>query len=396
MIGAQILIWGIENHTQPHWSAFYHYLWDSNIGHCALKLTIPSNPDNDSLVYHACKDNKGKTRIPYIRIKREIGDQTEHFWVVYFSWWPGNKLQEEYNDRLSANLHLQVEYNDRWQEYFLDTMEPATGIVRDYFGAIYDFIYGTPKPIPKPIESIMHNHPNTAELTALLQKKETDLSVLKESLMSKVDAFFVAQSRHERLGSKNRCLKNERKNATINALLKDTNRQLILVEKELNALDEDIQLLWETYKRLIADLKILKREYYHEIATIGARPQIISLPLGEHLSYKKLLDAMHTIATGAYPFDIMFFNCAGAVREIVAAALSERAKSADFKPHLLDTPLKLHHSACLLQKKLLDLRTTEDPNKIPILPSYRLAAAKAASLPVIQPAPDSRWYLKPS
>lgn len=400
MIGAEILIWGIEDNSHPFWSAIHHYLWDGNIGHCAFKLTIPSNPENDKLVFNTCickrKGKKDKSRIPHLLINRKIGDKMEKFWVIYFSWWPRGKLYEEFNDRLSANGYLQVEYGARWQEHFPETMEPRRGAVRDYFGMIYDFIFGPPQPVPKPIESIVHSGPNTTVLTNQLQKKQADLAILKERILSKAETFFKINDCYEKLYEKNQRLANEPKSSTINALLNDTKRKLILVEKEINILNEEVERIWETHTRLSTELKLFKREYYHETATIGAAPQVISLPLGEHLSYEKLLHAMRKIATGSYSFDIIFNNCASAVREIVAAGLSEQAKNADFKPQLLDTPLKLYQSACALQKKLIGLRAIEDPSKMPILSSYRLAAAKAALLPVIAPMPESRWYLKPS
>ncbi|HRE32255.1 MAG TPA: hypothetical protein PLD88_09810, partial [Candidatus Berkiella sp.] len=62
------------------------------------------------------------------------------------------------------------------------------------------------------------------------------------------------------------------------------------------------------------------------------------------------------------------------VRAIIAAGLNESIDKQAFLPHLFDTPLKIHRSACELQTQLMNIRREQCVAGKALLPYFRKVA----------------------
>ncbi len=347
MIGLDILTWGTDGESNPYRYPIYHYLWGGSIGHTALKLTLPKDPYHDALILKYCCSSAGKSVIPHY-------SQSGH-WIVYFSWWP-NILQEEYEDRIGANSFLAFEYEQKWRPHFTETIQPTAGLLRNKLGALYDWWFGSPKAIPKPIEVIIHPHPQAQALTMALHEKEQALLQNEEAYVSLIDRYVSLQIEvqlliYERRNMNQYCddaLEIARYTEQFDKKDKDFTRQLKILENKMLPLEQESETLLDK-------LKTIKRQY-HEVATVGMSPQQVHIGLGDEISPDKLLAKMREIAEGEFPFHKILYNCSTVVREVIVSGLTEPLKTSDCTLHLFDTPLKIHRFACELQKKLIDLR----------------------------------------
>lgn len=348
MIGLEILTWGTEGEKNPYYYPVYHYLWGGSIGHAALKLTLPKDPHHDALILKYCRSGSGKSVIPHY-------SDSDH-WVVYFSWWPSG-LQEEYEDRIEANSFIDFEYEKKWQPHFTETTSPKTGLLRYKFGALYDWFFGVPKDIPKPIDVIVHPHPLAQELTMALHAKEETLLQKEDILTPVLDRYILLQDQLELMQYKalyvNAHCEDELKKARFRKKCfkecEDLISQRASIAKELMPLIKEREILLD-------ELKSFRRHYYDKVATVGVSPQQVQIALSSEICAESMLTKMREIAEGELPFDKIYYNCSTVTREIIASGLAQALKTSDCEPHLFDTPLKIHRFACQLQQKLINLR----------------------------------------
>jgi|GEM_PF-6002407 len=371
MIGIEILTWGTEGEVSPYYYPLYHYLWGGSVGHSAIKLTIPCEPRYDEWVSQYCCDKTGKSLIPHYRLARQ------NVWVVYFSWWP-EALQEEYEDRMEANSGLCVEYEKKWQPHFTETVPQKTGMLRYKLGKIYDWFFGSPQEIPKPIQQIVHPHPQAQLLSEQLANKEADLRGKNYRLLPFLEDYIRLVKKLELLTFKINYVElfgaaNEAERGMAYDEMLQTYK---VVTQKLKSIETTLLPLLEARDCDYAELKALRRYFYEEVATVGCEPQRVCLPLDYGLSAEKMLKSMHGLASTGEPFDKIFNNCSTVVRQIMAEGLDERINSGDRAAHLFDTPFKIHRFACDLQKKLINLR-----QQAVFVPQYRAAAAHLKQTP---------------
>ncbi|HRE32256.1 MAG TPA: hypothetical protein PLD88_09815, partial [Candidatus Berkiella sp.] len=246
MIGVEILTWGTEKGGNVYYAPIYHYLWGGgNVGHAALKLTLPCNTENDDLIRQYCCNKKGKSLIPHYRIRNNS------CWVVYFSWWPEQMLQEEHQDRLSANDTLHITYNKPWDSVFSKTMTSNSGILRSKSPKLYDWIFGKPASIPEPVNEIIHPSPNAPilikernEKKAALQNSQNILVLYLQQAERLLQLNFLAGIQHD--------FESKRYKAT---------------QKFLFQLKEEMQPAVKSYKVLAREYNEFCRQFYCDVAT---------------------------------------------------------------------------------------------------------------------------------
>ncbi|MCS5711237.1 hypothetical protein [Candidatus Berkiella aquae] len=358
MIGMEILTWGTEQGGNPYYAPIYHYLWGGgSVGHAALKLTLPCNPENAALIQQYCCNQKGKSLIPHYRI------QNNSCWVVYFSWWPGRELSEEYQDRFSANATLHINYDEKWKDFFTKTMISNSGKLRSIFGdTFYDWIFGKPAAIPQPIEEIIHptrQDQDAQALTEMLKAKRTALQHIQKRLIPLME-------RSEKL---------LRLNFLLSCQESAEPERCAQVRGSLYLLENEMRPLMKRYKVLAREYNEFCRQYYHDVATAGCVPQRVFMSYGNELSPLKMLKAMRDIVDDGFDFHKIFNNCSTVVREIVAAGLNDDTHKRDFLPHFFDTPLKIYRSACDLQTQLIDTRLKQCIANKALVPYFRKLAS---------------------
>lgn len=364
MIGLEVLTWGTEGQENPYYNPIYHYLWGGSMGHSALKLTLPCNEQTNEWMRLYCREGD-EILIPHYQVTRNIMGKDCSQWIVYFSWWPGD-LQEEYDDRMSANIEEQVEYTKNWQSYFTETTTQSTGYLRHRFGFLYDMVFGKPKQLPKPISYIVHPSAQQAQLVQDIrelehkehvydeQEKKLQDSLRRISQLDQYSNYLIVKSARQL----ENCLSEQEKIAIHNELEKQYQK---LIE-QLDALSLKIEPVLDAHQKLKHELITMRRYICEHAVSVGRQPASVHLSIGNNLSPQAMLKAMHTIKKGPYQFDKFFYNCSTVVREVIERGLSKELQGREGTPHLFDTPLKIHRFALSLQADLIR-RNLYNPSK---------------------------------
>lgn len=371
MLGAEILTWGTQGENNPYYYPLYHYLWGGSIGHAAIKLTLPDEPETMALIQQYCCDQEGNSVIPHYRHGNCM--------IVYFSWWP-DALMEEYQDRLEANSGAIVEYEKKWQAIFTQTREEQSGLLRYKFGALYDWFFGKPKQIPAPIKEIVHPHPQAKTVLQTLIELEDTLEEQTQTLLPLVE---LIESLEQQLAILQ----------MVNHLAADDKRTVQVCQQSqvaLAELERELAPHIEECKQTSAQLKNLRRYYYQEIASIGLSPQVVHLPLSKAFSAETMLQKMREIVDGPYRFDKIFYNCSTVIREIIDAGLAKVLKNKERSPHWFDTPLKIHRFACQIQEQLINLSLRQ------FVPQFDAGRTQVEKKTESDPLPTARFSIRPS
>ncbi|MBS0290459.1 MAG: hypothetical protein JSS07_10565 [Proteobacteria bacterium] len=172
--GVEVMTWGtgVYNEEESSHSGmnrlYKTLLWGGNVGHAAVKLTLPHTKENWKLV----NDNLEDTDIPYQaktyetkkvalkydkdgKLQRNVTDEAaykEDVIEIYFSYWPaedGTFTFSKYSEDLKdERVGVHVEYNPQWQEYLNPEERRLTGGIASTLTK--------PKHITLDVDSLVH------------------------------------------------------------------------------------------------------------------------------------------------------------------------------------------------------------------------------------------------
>lgn len=356
MIGLEVLTWGTQGHESAYYYPIYHYLWGGgDMGHTALKLTLPRNPEVDAWMQQYCREGD-KILIPHYQVTRQIAGQACSQWIVYFSWWPG-ELQEEYGDRMSANTGVQIEYAEKWRPMFTQTITEKPGYLRHRFGFLYDMIFGKPKEIPKPISHIVHPCKEQAQIQQDLDKLTHEESIYAEQeseLLEKLMTLSKLENHMNYLFMRTKrkleyCV-SEAQEYEVSAKMTKACESILA---QLDKISQEIDPILEQHQSQKQKLIEMRRYLCEQAVTVGCQPETVYLSFGEQLSPENMLKAMNCIMKGPYTFHKFLYNCTSVAREVIESGLAPQLQGHEGRPHLFDTPLKIRRFAMALQTELI-------------------------------------------
>lgn len=398
MIGLEVLTWGTEGHDSAYYYPVYHYLWGGSMGHSALKLTLPCNPEVDGWIQRYCQEGH-KSLIPHYQVTRNQSGQTVSQWIVYFSWWPG-ELQEEYDDRMSANLGTRIQYAEKWQSQFSETMTEGTGYLRHRFGFLYDMIFGKPKQIPKPISYIVHPSQEQAQLLQemrVLEQQELQYAQQECELLTSLSTVGMLEQRmHYFFLRTKRQLEHCLSEAEEIGIQQNMTKKCQEILDQIDKLSVQLDPLLDNHQKLKQELIAMRRHICEQVVSVGSQPQVVHLSIAGKLSPEKMLKTMHQIVKGPFEFHKFLFNCSTAVREVIEGGLDPLLQGREGLPHLFDTPVKIRRFALNLQAKLFERLSgpTQQPSR-ELLLQYPAAITQARSAQANHEAPKATCANRP-
>ncbi len=359
MFGVEVLVWLSDPHSvSSYYQLMKNFVMGGQIGHSALKVTIPSTPAFESLVKKYCLNEEGEELIPHYQTEILVKDKSidpktkeVHYhskkvsaWVIYFSWWPSG-LKTELHDLVCENHDLKVEYEKKWLDYLnVSYAKERRGLFSYWVGErLSNFILGAAKEVPLPIDTIIHPHPQADELKKLLAEKEDAYLKVNKALM----AFLT---KHDKLINELRILKIRKRYASYNYTrewiwMSDSEKEKYQsikdklklekehIWKEIALVLEMSEPIAELESKLKKELDEIERRYYSQVATIGCRPtHIARLPidgvseLRGGLDLEKMLKCMREFAKSKFDFDIAFYNCSTTSHAILLSGITDEVK----------------------------------------------------------------------
>lgn len=351
MFGVQVFIWTVQNKNAWFWQRLKQYLVDGNIGHCALKITVPSHPHIDDIVTRLCKNAEGKTLVPHFQMQTKVtgkvidsAGKVSYFpqnipsWEIYFSWWP-QRLGLEHVDRRIENLSIGVvDYDSKWQTYLDVKYRPQQrGPIHSWLGkTLSHLIFGKPKLVSQGIEMIIHPHPQRNQWIAKITRENEKYINLKQAYHHLRDKLVTTYTDVNRLKAK--LSETHHLFEMIVSLVMNDNsqqqwqaqkrKQLKQKQKTINALERQAQRLARKKDEQKEKLVQLERTFFTEVASMGLKPtESFTFPLQglsnskNGLDFEQMLKTMHDIVTKGEPFHIFNQNCCSTIYDIMMAGV---------------------------------------------------------------------------
>ena len=351
MFGVQVYIWTGQKKNAWFWQRLKHYFVDGNIGHCALKITVPSNPHIDDMVARLCKNTQGKTLIPHFQRQTKVTGKSvdstgevRYFpknvpsWEIYFSWWP-QRLGLEHVDRRIENRSIgAVDYEPKWKDYLdVKYLPQLRGPIHSWLGTtLSHLLFGKPKLVAQGIEMIVHPHPRRNQWIDKITTENEKYEKLKQRYHHIRDKLVIAYIDVNRLNAK--LSETHHLLEIIVSLVMDDKLQqqwqarkrkkLKQKQKSINALEREAKRLAIMKDKQKEKLVQLENTFFTEVASMGLKPtESFAFPLQgfsynkNGLNFEQMLNAMHDIVTKGEPFHIFNQNCSSTVYDIMMAGL---------------------------------------------------------------------------
>lgn len=428
MFGLDVLIWHGQGTQAPSFiKTLKHYLFGGPIGHSAIKLTIPATPEYDALVKQYCQRD-GRILIPHFKTdvivpRSYIHPQTKQVqyypdkqpgWIIYFSVWP-NGLGYEHRDRSKERYDTEVVYENTWQTYLqIQQCHAPGGKVHAWLGrSLSRLIFGPPKRINMPIETIVHPHPNAQEHQKRIQRaKDAYHQYMGEfdTLVSQFKALIVQMHL-----IKVKLFAEERSSPffTDETMALHWQNKLAILKQQAKYKEMELAVAERKMSAAKHHLRKIEAHYYAEVATIGANPNAnIHIPMlcngRSILSIEDILAAMRKMLN--YDFDIVFNNCSSTVHNVLSAALTKDFCQLAFSQHwlsksdlcfgLVSTPKAINALAqkiaySVMQFSFMQINehlpnSTPPAQLLPTLRTFLPRAAKEKAKPIDKSTPTCR------
>lgn len=352
MFGLTIHTWGTPDIQDNEYAIpFFAEMFGSNPGHCALEMTLPLNKITEQLVKKYCTSQEGDSIIPHYQTKIFTGNQTRHgiytqvpqdAIVVYFSFWPKNKLGTFEHDKRSERQALPVEYSNKGKALYTQKNGslPKSMLMSGYYPFFTEICLGVDE------VAVFKNKADKVEyfrLKVKYRKCHEEALQLANEYSEKSESYSVVEKEFSKSKKAYEALRlvmmadnyREEDFLVYKAMYCNLGIKLNILAEELNELGEKLE--GAVLKRRAVENQLIN------YSSRGKPPDAsISLPLDCSqstqfaLSTEKLLAKMRQILDSNKPFDFHWNNCSNTVR----ACLLEGTK--DLQPTLQDV---LHRSA---------------------------------------------------
>lgn len=365
MFGLEVCLWGVNDiDSNGFTKMLWNYYFYDGMGHTALKLTLPCNPQTHAWIEQYCSSISpySQTAIPWKKTQTTITSRVEGqfcpkqvpCYEIYFSWWPDGFAKEKH-DRISQLSAKKSQWSTKGKELLGLSPEESekipipAGKIGKYLNRIMPKLCAWETDMNMPCVSTAHfgaRHEPFHEATNLhesieLQRQEIlEFKECEFSALLKKPAMDFTEDDHKLFLEKKTELKNK----------------IAVFRAQVSSLKELLKCNGE----------LLGVEPCHRVT--------LPIDMDEHgqskvgVNVEELLKQINHFVVD-YEFDIKWLNCSHAVRYLLLAGLEgpdcekTREKLGVYQqlPSLWDNPSRMLQFSQRLQKSFIEASLEPNP-----------------------------------